>query len=370
MSTTLTPEAFSSVAPSRYDANVDQHLREVIAVHLDPKHGSLYWLQRQDELGFDVRDQIRGMSDLPKLGLVESRTLAGRSVWDFVPCSVASQRRDFITAETGGTTGPPAPVVYLEHEFRRAFVDPFVSVAQHLQFPCESEWLFIGPSGPHIIGKAARHLASRMKSPDPWAVDFDPRWAKKLIPGSMSATRYLDHVVQQAIAILSREKIGVLFATPPVLHRLVADASDAQRDTIKAVHYGGIALTASELNHFREAYPNAVHFSGYGNSLFGCALEVQDRHRTNLDYFPQGSRLAFQVKPADCSEATSEVGAHGQLVFHRIDHSMLLLGVLERDQAELIAPSWAARQVGCKAAGIRDPGPLVNRTSDLKIGIY
>ena len=43
--------------------------------------------------------------------------------------------------------------------------EPFVAAAARVHFPRELNWLFIGPSGPHIIGKAARACASAMGSP-------------------------------------------------------------------------------------------------------------------------------------------------------------------------------------------------------------
>ncbi|MCP6726024.1 hypothetical protein NL526_28610, partial [Klebsiella pneumoniae] len=86
---------------------------------------------------------------------------------------------------------------YRSDELLEAFVDPFVSAARALGFPTSEQWLFIGPSGPHIIGKVVKHLAGRFESAEPFSVDFDPRWAKKLPRGSFAAHRYLAHVVEQ-----------------------------------------------------------------------------------------------------------------------------------------------------------------------------
>ena len=54
-------------------------------------------------------------------------------------------------------------------------------------------------------------------------------------------------------------------------------------------------MTAAEMNQFREAFPNAVHLSGYGNTLCGVVMEVADGPRRSLDYFPRGDRVRFQV---------------------------------------------------------------------------
>jgi len=351
---------------------IDEHLQSLLDLHLHPLHGSSFWLARQARLGFDVRDRVRSSSDLHLLGTIDPADLQGTSVWRMVPRAFHAHRRRFVVAETGGTHGAPVASAYLPDEFQRAFVEPFVEVAQRSGFPQGETWLFLGPSGPHIIGRAVRHLARRLDSPEPWYVDFDPRWAKKLASGSLAARRYLEHVVEQARQCLAREEISVLFATPPVLDGLAQRMSDAERERIRGVHYGGLPVHAARLNALREIFPHAVHLSGYGNTLFGCAMEVEDVDRRAIDYFPFGERLRFDVAPAeacvgrdDCDEPASR----GQLMFHRFDRSMLLVNVLERDWAELVGPSDAARRAGCRGAGIRDPRPA-QKQSGLKLGLY
>ena len=65
-----------------------------------------------------------------------------------------------------------------------------------------------------------RELARQTGSMDPFSVDFDPRWAKRLADGSLARQRYLDHVTDQALDVLEREDVGVLFTTPPALAAL------------------------------------------------------------------------------------------------------------------------------------------------------
>jgi hypothetical protein len=350
---------------------IDEHLCEILALHFHPHHGSRYWLARQESLGFDVCDRVRSVGDLSLLGLMESHQLSQQSVWDFVPQGMQQDRSQFLTAETGGTTGDPVPTVYFRKDFEAAFVLPFVEVAKQINFPSGGEWLFVGPTGPHIIGKAQRRLAEEMGAPDPWCVDFDPRWVKRLTPGSFAAKRYVDHVIDQSAAILRRETISVLFTTPPILQRIGQLLTDSEREQISGVHYGGMALSAEKINDFREQFPQAVHLSGYGNTLFGCALEVADTQRHSVDYFPRGPRLLFDVlcNAEDQTEKQAEE-KYGQLVFHRFDRSLLLVGMKERDWATLIPPSESARQAGLIRPGIRNPGPPVQTQSKLRLGIY
>jgi hypothetical protein len=132
-----------------------------------------------------------------------------------------------------------------------------------------------------------------------------------------------------------------------------------------------MALSAEKINDFREQFPQAVHLSGYGNTLFGCALEVADTQRQSVDYFPHGPRLLFDVlcNAEDQTEKQAEE-KYGQLVFHRFDRSLLLVGMKERDWVTLIPLSAAARQAGLTSSGIRNPGPPSETQSKLRLGIY
>jgi hypothetical protein len=347
-------------------------LRELLALHLHPRHGSAYWLRREAQLGWSVRDRVRTFADLAHLGRTPPEDLRRFSVRDFIPAAFHGQLSRFVTGETAGTSGAPCVTAYRDDEFDAAFVAPFVRVAAATGFPGGVPWLWVGPSGPHIIGKVVRELARRSGSIDPFSVDFDPRWAKKLAPGSFARQRYLDHVTAQALDVLRREDIGVLFITPPALAALTERLTERDREAIRGVHYGGMSLDPGAVNDFREAFPNAVHLAGYGNTLFGVVMEVADGHRMAMDYFPLGDRLAFEiVRGADEWPAVPvEIGERGRVMFHRFDESALLVNVIERDEAERIAPVPEARALGGAADGIRDPHPPVALSGKLQHGLY
>jgi thienamycin biosynthesis protein ThnN len=363
----------SAVArPRRRTDCRDERLRELLALHFDPKHGSGYWLRRQDALGWDVRDRVRTIDDLWLLGPTPTADLRLYPIRDFVPRAFHSQWPRFIIGETAGTSGRPCATAYRDDEFQAAFIDPFLLVAEATGFPRGLPWLWVGPSGPHVIGKAVRELARQTGSLDPFAVDFDPRWAKKLADGSLARQRYLDHVTDQALDVLEREEVGVLFTTPPALTALIARMTDEQREAIRGVHYGGICVSPAALNEFRGAFPNAVHLAGYGNTLFGVLMEVTDGERRHLDYFPLADRLRFRVVEEGDTwpPVVRERGEVGRVVFDRLDESCLLVGVVERDEAERIAPSPAAKALGNGDDGLRDPHPSKSLGAKLQTGLY
>jgi hypothetical protein len=348
-------------------------LRDLLALHFHPEHGCRYWLKRQDALGLDVCDRVRAMDDLWLLGPTDQDDLRRFSVRDFIPAAFHHQLHRFVVGETGGATGAPRLTAYRDDEFQAAFVSPFLEVAAAVGFPRGEPWLWVGPSGPHVIGKVVRELARRTGSMDPFSVDFDPRWARRLAGGSLARQRYLDHVVEQAVDVMAREDVGVLFITPPALAALQRRLTDRQRERVHGVHYGGMALAADEVNAFRAAFPNAVHLAGYGNTLFGVVMEVADGPRQALDYFPLGNdRLRFHVVEEVAGGWPPRVLAEnqtGRVLFHRLDESCLLVGVVERDAAGRIAPSPAARRLGA-GYGLRNPHPAAELRAVVREGIY
>jgi hypothetical protein len=196
--------------------------------------------------------------------------------------------------------------------------------------------------------------------------------------GSTARQRYLDHVTAQALDVLRREEVGVLFITPPALAALATRLSDSQREAIHGIHYGGMSLTPETVNDFRAAFPRAVHLAGYGNTLFGVVMEVADAHRLAMDYYPLGERVQFQIvdwpdeakTPESSPPSLCEQGQSGRVLFHRLDESCLLIGVLERDQAERIAPSPEAVALGGHADGLRNPKAPATLAGRLQMGLY
>jgi hypothetical protein len=364
-------------APAESPALSVDRLRDLLALHFHPEGGSAYWLARQEQLGWDVRDRVRTFDDLWQLGPTPAADLRRIPVRDFIPRALHAQWPRFIVGETAGTSGEPCATAYRDDEFQAAFVTPFLRVAEATGFPRGEPWLWVGPSGPHIIGKVVRELARQTGSMDPFSVDFDPRWAKRLADGSTARQRYLDHVTAQALDVLRREYIGVLFITPPALAALAARLTDREREAIRGIHYGGMSLTPEAVNDFRSAFPRAVHLAGYGNTLFGVVMETADAHRLAMDYFPLGDRVRFHVvdfaddqTPDRWPPRVCDRGQVGRVLFDRLDESCLLVGVLERDEAERIPPSPEALALGCVADGLRNPQAPVALAGRLQVGLY
>ena len=332
------------------------HLSQVLAIHFDPEGGAPYWLARQVELGFDVLHEIRQIDDLPRLGPMNAADLCERPLRDFVPRSRHNTLAGAIVTETGGTSGSPKRTVFLRSEFQAAFVTPFVIAAERAGFPRAAPWVWIGPSGPHVIAQAAGACATALGSPLPFSVDFDPRWYRRLVDGSVGRQRYLEHVLDQALLIINHEPIEVVFTTPPILAELAQRMAPAQRARVRGVHHGGMRITTEFLAAAQtEWFPHAVHLAGYGNSLFGVCMEFGGPPTRPLRYYPFGDR--HQVRVAD----------DGTVWMSRLDETILIANLRERDVARPIA---APHHVAGFGPGVEDPRPPAGWASAQPQGIY
>ncbi|NOX59527.1 MAG: long-chain fatty acid--CoA ligase [Planctomycetes bacterium] len=359
---------------SMTSTGIEERLRRVLAIHFDPELGAPYWIRRAKEFGFDPRTEINCVADLGKMGSMDPKNLPMYKLEEFLPRTLFDRKHELIVAQTGGTLGKPLWTTYLEREFREAFVDPFTVAASALGFPIGGTWLYVGPSGPHVIARAADAIARTSGSIAPFSVDFDSRWAQKLSAGSFAAKRYLQHVVDQALAVLNSQEITVLFSTPVVL-RALADAMDTkQRACICGVHYGGMAIQPEDLEEMQsDIFPNAVHLCGYGNTLFGCCLELSAMVGRELSYYPYGDRILFGVFEENGENTGRPIydraGVHGDLVFSRLDETILLINVLERDHVQLCKPPADAPKE-FRHMGVASPVPHVEYRNVSAVSLY
>lgn len=354
-------------------------MRRVIAIHFDPDIGSPYWLWKERELGINARNEISSLEDLHILGPMEEEDLRRYPLEYFIPKIYLGNKAELILGETAGTTGLPKVTAYLRKEFYITFVDWFRYIAEYRGFPQGAQWLWVGPSGPHIIGKAVGLVANRMGSMDPFSIDMDPRWVKKLKPDSLGYKRYISHLLEQALDILERQHIEVIYSTPPLLLRLAETMHSKQRMQIRGIHYGGVALEQEQLKRFRsELFPNAVHIAGYGNTLFGLCMEIEESLDGNLDYYPPGPRMVVQVVSTKNGIQPSinrlgevvEYGERGQVVCHRLDESFFIPNMFERDEAIRYAPTKDVQSLGIYQDGVRNPTLLTGLEANAKVGVY
>ena len=340
----------------------------MVALHFHPREGSPYWLRRRQEGGLPDPDSITEVADLAAFGPFNLDDLTRYPVEDFLPRAVRAGA-SLVLAETGGTRGIPGTVAYTRETFEAAFVTPFLDALGPRRFS-GGHWLWLGPGGPHIIGKAAQRIASLTTASDAFSVDFDPRWFRRLTPGSVARERYLGHVLEQARRVLDQQDIRYLFSTPVVLAALGASLPAPRRERIEFIYLGGMPVRGETLAGLGRDFPRAEFLAGYGNTLFGVIHERQPgpANAAPRVYIPLGERLVAQVVQPDPDLAFSlrtrvAPGERGRVMLHRFDDSAFLPCVLERDGAE---------RVECSAIqdGLRDPDALDPARFTPDSGIY
>lgn len=348
-------------------------LEKILKLHLHPETGSPYWLDRQRELGFPVCKRVQSLDDLHELGPFDMQALVDRPVEDFIPKSVLG-RDTLITGETGGTTGVPKTTVYFADEFDAAFVKPFLSTCNGKCNFKNGYWLWLGPGGPHVIGKAASKIGMITTGCDVFSVDFDPRWYRALTKGTVARKRYLEHLVEQAEKIIRQQNIRYLFSTPVMLVEMIKIMQLQQRQAIEFIYLGGMSVNVEIMNELGEAFPNALFLSGYGNTLFGVSHELAAHRPDNKlpVYYPPAERIVIRVVGMDDAKSESErlrhtvaSGERGQVVMHRLDQSCFLANVMERDCAVRVTATGESR-----VDGISDPQPIQNDLFKVDNGIY
>ncbi len=347
----------------------DARLAAALAAHFDPASGTPYWLEQQAALGIDARRDVRTVADLSLLGEFDREAWVERPLSDFVPRGLWQERAALVLAESGGTSGRPVRCVFTQPEFAEGFGAPFMAASAARDFPRGGEWLFVGPSGPHVIACAARLLAELHGAMAPYAVDLDPRWARAQVAGSFGHVHYTRHVLTQALDVLERENVDVLFLTPPIALALAGELDDERRARIRGIHLGGMAVTSGAYAAIHDAFPAACVLPGYGNSMFGLLIEatapVPDADGTlHLDYVPLPGRMVVRIVPDDDGAPdiarTVAHGERGRVVLSRLDPSFLIANLVERDRATRVETPRAAA-LGLAAEGVRDPYPVVPR---------
>ncbi|MCF6175712.1 MAG: hypothetical protein L3J71_08090 [Victivallaceae bacterium] len=303
---------------------------EILKLHSDPVWGSPYWIEFFSKSTLTIEAVAEHPLIMPAM---DPEVLRNSPLERFIPKKVIQEQPYLITGETSGFSGKPIMTVFSEPEFETGFVTPFLQRAMEVDFPVRGKWLWAGPSGPHIVGKAIRAILKTAGGFDPFTLDFDPRWYKRLPENSMSRERYFKHIEEQLFAIINTQKVDVLFSTPPVIRMLTEKMAEPERHAIRGVHYGGISTDYSEYQHFKAAFPNAVHLNGYGNSLFGVFLEASFEP-DGIEYSTASERVELELVKNNSAAITKvAVGETGQVMLSRYDESFMIINMLERDIA-------------------------------------
>jgi phenylacetate-coenzyme A ligase PaaK-like adenylate-forming protein len=327
MSTAVATSAIETAA-----ARLDEHVRQMVAWHFDPRTGTPIWLDWAAAAGWDPAREVRSFADLSRFPNFDGEWLRREPLERWVPRAYAG--RPFTIFETGGTTGMPKQRIGWED-----YKIDYSEFSRHLDdeaFPRSGYWLMVGPTGPRRLRLAIEHLANE-RGCSCFFVDLDPRWVKRLIAARRhdEAKAYMSHVIDQAQVILTHRRVDALFTTPKLLEALGERLSLADAG-VKGVFCGGTTMTPQMVRFLMEEVleGRVALVPTYGNTLMGLAahkpLEPDDAYSITY-HAPQPRAVIRVVEPAD-PEQLVEYGAWGRVELTTLTPEFFMPRFLERDE--------------------------------------
>jgi hypothetical protein len=347
-----------SIVPAATDAQIktareklDAQTVEMVEWHFNPATGCPFWLEKAKTLKFDPRKEVKCFDDLKKFPEFEDEWLRGGPISRWIPQGLKG--KPAYVFETGGTTGIPKSRMQIDdwktdyEMFSHTLPDEF--------FPKGSNWLMLGPSGPRRLRLAVEHLA-QYRGGISFCVDLDPRWVVKLIKrGAMKEMEaYRDHVIDQAITILSADHdIKCMFTTPKLLEalamKLFEQGSSIKQKGITGIFSGGTEFTPQWYRFAREELlQDPDNPSGepvfmtptYGNTLMGlaCGKPFDPADNFKITYFAPQPRAAIEVVDFKDYNQLVGFGQTGRVKLYTLTKETFIPGFMERDEGERELP--------------------------------
>ena len=356
-------------APPGTHLDPDEYVRAAMRWHFGEETGSTFWLSRKDSLGFDPVRDVRGFADLASFPNVAEELRDVRAE-DLIPRGYAGAAQVIGVFESGGTTGAPKRVVFLDDWVEREMAWQYASCTAYGIRP-GMNWLALAPTGPHMIGDYLGRTAARFGSIR-YAVDMDPRWVKRLLRDGKAeeAEAYTEHLVSQAGDLLRSQNIGVIATTPPMLERLSRydELVELINRKVEVVLWAGAHLDADSRHLFRtEVFPTIALYGLYGNTMTLGASPERLGGDDDLCVFDANSPfVSYSVVDPETREPVP-YGERGQIVTSHVSKSALLPNNAERDEGTRIKPP--AGGAGDSVADVAPLKALVDAGA-ITVGVY
>jgi thienamycin biosynthesis protein ThnN len=340
------------MSTSNLSSPSSSYIRRIVGIHLDPKGGTPYWLERDRRLERNARENVADFDDFLRLvgfrNLEEQRTFESdtryKRLEEFIPLSILQSDRTIWASQTGGTTGPPKHGNWDSFYWEKIleFSDEFLDLHD---VPRSANWLFIGPSGPHTTGRLIVSIAEHRRGRC-FSVDLDPRIVKIYGTAHMTEAyeRYVQHIWDQVESIIRYQKIDVMFCTSRLLELLPEYLDIKLFRSVKAIVHAGTSMTReTELLLRTHFFPGVPLVGIYGTSTTGISYqkppEPEDDGR--VIYIPSSPYIVLHV--VDDAGQLVRYGSEGHVATYRLTEDSLIPGFWERDRALRIKPfgRWA-----------------------------
>lgn len=363
------PDQAAGVLPIPAGAvDLDEWVRAVVRWHFDPTTASPFWLRQVRRLEFDPLTAVQVAQDLSRFPDV-SAELRRTAAADLIPRGCLADGRRFWVWESGGTTGSPKRIVD-SCDRRAALAQLAATLAQHGLQGDAGDWLHLGPTGPHLVGRNVGRLA-QLHGRLCHYIDCDPRWVRRLLAEGRQreADRYIAHLVEQAVTALASQPIAVLACTPPLLEALCLHGAGLGllRRQVRGVIWFGTSASDETLRLLEEELlPGVAVVGWYGNTLMGiaCQRPRQPGERYRAVFQPPFPTAHVQL--VDGAGQPVGYGETGRVVVSALAPELFLPNVAERDQAVRVPPA-----PGSQSDGLARVAPLARSDAPaVQEGVY
>ncbi|MDT5350280.1 MAG: hypothetical protein QOH91_3567 [Mycobacterium sp.] len=335
----------------------EAYLRAAIAWHFGEDTGSPFWLRTAKTLKFNPLIDIQTFADLRLFPNLVNE-LRNVPVEELIPRGYKSQASQGSQApvpqvfESGGTTGAPKRTAQMP-DWIAQVVDWQTEDFATGGFVAGRGLLCVMPAGPHGVGYFSRLVAQRLGSVF-YTIDMDPRWVKKLAARNAAAevTAYVEHVVEQAVFILTTQHVANLHTTPPLLEAFARDdrVVDLINDKIRYLLLSGAHLDADTLDLLREIFPATTITMAFGSTMVLSQAVTRTTDDGTFVFDPRTPYVVFWVVDPHTGEQVP-YGELGQVVMNHISKGMFIPNNLERDRA--IRMPGPAEQIGDSVSAVR-----------------
>ncbi len=321
------------LTPEQARESLDSHLREIISWHFSRETGTPFWLDYAKQADWDPRRDVRCIDDLKLFQHFDDELLRSEPHARWIP--KAYENRPYFIFETGGTTGMPKQrLSWQDHltdytEFSQQLDDSY--------FPKGGNWLMLGPTGPRRLRLSIEHIA-QLRGGSCYFVDLDPRYVKKLLARRKQdeVRRYMKHVIDQAVEIITHRDVPCLFATPRLLEAL-GERLSLPEHGIRGVFCGGTSMTPQVIRFLCE---EVLEGQGqlvptYGNTLMGLARgkPVGPDDGWALTYYAPQPRAVLRVVDPQNTDKTVKYDQWGRVELSTLTRELFMPRLLERDEA-------------------------------------
>lgn len=329
---------------------LDGYLQAVMDLHFHPDHGTPYWLDREDDLDFDPRTDVRSLADLSKFPTADEQALRNAELRYITPKYY--DVTDLDISNSSGTTGQKKSMPY----GRPVSEDLAQWYTYHVgqRGPTDGDWFVIGPYGlyEHQLDSAARAAGQACHF-----VGIEPKYLKKQarvvkqmtsglggflrslpeLPTGLKGLARMEATIAAAEDIISAQSFRHMasgIGIPQRLHPLLEEKGPTDPADVETLLMSGGHVPKSEREELRSLYPNASIVPMYATSFTGACIDHP--HTDHVAYYPMAPAAFLDVVDEDGQPVAG--GDRGRTAIHRVGADFLWPMQVERETARREPP--------------------------------